>query len=222
MRRATIFPLAWISAHLAAADIREPMDSLALAVAPSVVIDDFDIPPAGNMLLGSGRVELHVKALVGAGYNSNVLAVPGGSPDHDTRGMAGIAGRYLPDPDATLAYDFGVRSSASIIRTIQAPISSLAVRDWMASGIPFSVCRHSAMPKRYAAMIPLFETGEQILHEDYSTDLAIDPQHTLMPWQLRLRFERRGVSAGFGTVPERRCGPFRDWPFAAPRPSRSQ
>lgn len=72
----------------------------------TVTIRDFTIVPMGNLSFHQDRVVVHPKAMVGAGYNSNVYAAPD-NETADTYGevVAGVETRYLIGDSQKLMLD---------------------------------------------------------------------------------------------------------------------
>lgn len=153
-----------------------------------VQVDDFQIVPAGNVLLFGGRVELHVKALVGAGYNSNVRGTAAGSPDSYGRGMAGLTGRYLPSPDGTVGYDLEVERIGYARNTGSDLLAGRVRIDGEWTGRLRQVTTRGEVQR---SDDPLFETGERILHQDYRGAASARALDTVMPWELGAQVDRR-------------------------------
>lgn len=129
-------------------------------------VDRIPVLPGGNLIYDEGRLELHPKALVGLGYDSNVDAAPT-SPDDDAyaRGLAGVQVYWLPTVADRLSLDAYADAKRYLDRDD---------RDFTGGRVRLGWIRESALGPLATVVAdgmlvddPLIETGRQVQRARY-------------------------------------------------------
>lgn len=157
-------------------------------------VHSFTVQPMGNLSTGDGSIELHPKALVGLGYDSNVYATATDqSADAYYRGMVGIFARYLPNPDLTVTFDSEFERqiflhdtdfNATIGRAVITSEDKGPDHSWN-SGASFVRLDD-----------PIFDSGERAIHEEITVYDEFIHNDTLRHQGLELEFQRQDYLQG--------------------------
>jgi len=69
-----------------------------------VLVKDLEVAPRANLTFDDGTLSLHPKAMLGAGFNSNIFAEADGAENDDmyVRGLAGLLADWRLDPHRSL------------------------------------------------------------------------------------------------------------------------
>ncbi len=159
-----------------------------------VPVHGFTVQPMGNLSTSDGSIDLHPKALIGVGYDSNVFATSEDqSSDFYYRGMVGIFSRYLPNPDLTVTLDgeferqiflHDTSSNATIGRAVVTCIETGAEHRWDA-GAGFVRLDD-----------PVFDSGERAVHEEITVHDGFSQSDAIRHQSLELEYQRQDYLQG--------------------------
>jgi hypothetical protein len=159
-----------------------------------VPVHDFSVQPMGNLSTSDGSIDLHPKALVGLGYDSNVFATSSDqSSDVYYRGMVGLFARYLPNPDLTVTLDGEFerqifRHDTSFNATI-----GHAVLDCVEIGPDH---RWDAGAGFVRLDDPVFDSGERAVHEEITVHDAFIQSDAIRHQSIELEYQRQDYLQG--------------------------
>lgn len=130
---------------------------------PTVDVGGFALKPMANLTYRDHTVELHPKALVGVGYNSNVPAAVNAEDDAFYRFIAGLEARFYLTPSSDLVADGEIEKLDYLDQDDFDLIGGRGRIEHVWQGIRWQ----SNLTGSFARTDePLVQTGEQIAHDD--------------------------------------------------------
>jgi hypothetical protein len=163
---------------------------------PSMLIPvhGFTVQPMGHLSTGDDSIEMHPKALVGLGYDSNVDgAASDQSADVYYRAMVGVYARYLPNPDLTMTFDSEFERqifrhdtdfNATIGRAVITCVDTGPDHRWDAGA---SFVRLDD---------PIFDDGERAIHEEITVHDDFTHNDAVRHQGIELEFQRQDYLQG--------------------------
>jgi hypothetical protein len=130
---------------------------------PSVEVGGFALRPMANLTYRDDTVEMHPKALVGLGYNSNVRAQENGDGDVFYRVVAGVESRWYLTPSSALVADGEIEQLDYVDENEFDLVGGRGSLEHVWQGERWQ----TNLTGRFArTQEPLVQTGEQIDHDD--------------------------------------------------------